>query len=222
MTKKFYKRKFLFYISVIPILLITVIGNVNAQTPTNNGGLVSISGTVRDSEGPLPAVSVTIKGDNTGATTNTDGKFSIKVMTGKSIVFHMIGYETKVFTVTKADANLIIVLKTDSKVLSDVVVIGYQQVSKRSVTAAITTLDPKTIEDIPAPTFDALLQGRVAGLDVQNFSGEPGVSSTVAIRGNTAVSRSISSDNTTAAGKASLARAVSGPLYVIDGVPANY
>jgi len=219
MTKKFYKRKFLFYISVIPILLVTIIGNVNAQTSANNGGLVTVSGTVKDSEGPLPAVSVTVKGDNTGTTTNTDGKFSIKVITGKSIIFHMIGYETKIFTVTKADENLIIVLKTDSKVLNDVVVIGYQQVSKRSVTAAITSLDPKTIEDIPAPTFDALLQGRVAGLDVQNFSGEPGVSSTVALRGNTAVARSISSDNTTAAGKASLARAVSGPLYVIDGVP---
>ena len=131
----------------------------------------------------------------------------------------MIGYETQKLKITKADANLEIFLKTDKRVLSDVVVIGYQQVAKRTVTAAITSLDPKTIEDVPAPTFDALLQGRVAGLDVQNFSGEPGVSSTVALRGNTAVARNISSDNTTAAGKASLARAVSGPLYVIDGVP---
>jgi TonB-linked SusC/RagA family outer membrane protein len=219
MTKNFYKRKFLFYISVIPILLITAIGNVNAQSNTNKGVAVTISGVVKDNEGPLPAVSVFVKGDNGGTTTNTDGRFSIKAQVGKSITFSMIGYETQVFNVTKADANLIIVLKTDKKVLNDVVVIGYQQVSKRSVTAAITSLDPKVIEDIPAPTFDALLQGRVAGLDVQNFSGEPGVSSTVALRGNTAVARSISSDNTTAAGKASLARAVSGPLYVIDGVP---
>jgi len=219
MTKKFYKRKFLSYLSVIPILLITVIGKVNAQSNTNNGATVTISGTVKDEEGPLPAVSVFVKGSSAGVSTNADGNFTIRATVGKSLTISMVGYVTQVYNVTKADANVIIVLKNDEKVLTDVVVIGYQQVSKRSVTAAITTLDPKTIEDIPAPTFDALLQGRVAGLDVQNFSGEPGVSSTVAIRGNTAVSRSISSDNTTAAGKASLARAVSGPLYVIDGVP---
>ncbi|WP_214071820.1 SusC/RagA family TonB-linked outer membrane protein [Mucilaginibacter sp. dw_454] len=218
MTKKFYKKKCLFYLSVIPILLIILTGKVNAQSNTGTGDVVTISGTVKDDQGPLPGVSVLIKGDNAGVSTNPDGAFTIKAPIGKSITFSMIGYVTQIIPITKANTGLVIVLKNDNKVLNEVT-IGYQQVSKRSVTAAITTLDPKVIEDVPAPTFDALLQGRVAGLDVQNFSGEPGVSSTVALRGNTAVARSISSDNTTAAGKASLARAVSGPLYVIDGVP---
>jgi len=203
---------------VITTLLFTAIANGNAQGSNGPGIKVAISGIVKDDTGPLPGVSVIVSG-STGVSTSSNGKFSLNVEIGKTITFSMIGYETQKLKITKADANLEIFLKTDKRVLSDVVVIGYQQVAKRTVTAAITSLDPKTIEDVPAPTFDALLQGRVAGLDVQNFSGEPGVSSTVALRGNTAVARNISSDNTTAAGKASLARAVSGPLYVIDGVP---
>ena len=218
MTKIFYKKKFLFYTAVITMLLFSAIGNANAQSNNGQSIKVVVSGTVKDETGPLPGASVIVSGAS-GVSTGSNGKFSLSVEIGKTLTFSMIGYETQKLKITKGEADLEILLKTDKKVLNDVVVIGYQQVTKRSVTAAITTLDPKTIEDIPAPTFDALLQGRVAGLDVQNFSGEPGVSSTVALRGNTSVARNISSDNTTAAGKASLARAVSGPLYVIDGVP---
>lgn len=218
MTKFFYKKKLLFYTGVFTALLFTAICNANAQSNNGPGIKVVVSGIVKDETGPLPGVSVIVSGA-TGVSTDMNGKFSLNVETGKTLTVSMIGYETQKLKITKAEAGLVIFLKTDQKVLKDVVVIGYQQVAKRTVTAAITSLDPKTIEDIPAPTFDALLQGRVAGLDVQNFSGEPGVSSTVALRGNTSVARNISSDNTTAAGKASLARAVSGPLYVIDGVP---
>jgi len=193
---------------------------VKAQDAPATGPAVVVSGVVKDGSETLPGASVVVTGTTLGVTTDVAGSFSLKVPTGKSITIRMLGYIPQTINITEAKSNLIIVLKTDQKMLNEVTVgIGYQQVSKRTVTAAITTVDPKTIEDVPAPTFDALLQGRVAGLDVQNFSGEPGVSSTVALRGNTAVARSISSDNTTAAGKASLARAVSGPLYVIDGVP---
>jgi len=147
---------------VITTLLFTAIANGNAQGSNEPGIKVAISGIVKDDTGPLPGVSVIVSGA-TGVSTSSNGKFSLNVEIGKTITFSMIGYETKKLKITKADANLVIILKTDEKVLNDVVVIGYQQVSKRSVTAAITSLDPKTIEDIPAPTFDALLQGRVAG-----------------------------------------------------------
>jgi len=220
MNKIFYKKKLLFFTGIITLLLFLVIGNSNAQSNNSQSNKVVVSGIVKDNTGPLPGVSVIVNGAAV-VSTNANGNFSLNVEIGKTLTFRMIGFETQTLKINKAETNLVVVLKEDKKVLNEVVVIGYQQVSKRSVTAAITSIDPKTIEDIPAPTFDALLQGRVAGLDVQNFSGEPGVSSTVAVRGNTSVARNISSDNTTAAGKASLARAVSGPLYVIDGVPQS-
>jgi hypothetical protein len=89
MTKNFYKKKFLFYLSAIPILLITVIGNVYAQNNTNNGVMVTISGVVKDNEGPLPAVSVFVKGSSAGVTTNADGNFTIKATVGKSLTYLM-------------------------------------------------------------------------------------------------------------------------------------
>jgi len=194
---------------------------LHAQDAKNPGNQVTIVGLIKDASGPLPGASVVLTGSGSGVSANTSGRFSLKVETGKSITIRMLGYETQTIKITEANANLIVVLKTDQKVLKDVVVIGYQQVSRRSVSAAITSVDPKSIADIPTPTFDALLQGRVAGLNVQNFSGEPGVRSNVVLRGNTSVSRTINNDGGSAAGKASLARAISGPLYVIDGVPQS-
>jgi len=194
---------------------------LHAQDAKSPGNQVTIVGLIKDASGPLPGASVVLTGSGSGVSANTSGRFTLKVETGKSITIRMLGYEQQTIKITEANANLIVVLKIDQKVLKDVVVIGYQQVSRRSVSAAITSVDPKSIADIPTPTFDALLQGRVAGLNVQNFSGEPGVRSNVVLRGNTSVSRSIDNNTSSVSGKQSLARALSGPLYVIDGVPQS-
>jgi TonB-linked SusC/RagA family outer membrane protein len=193
----------------------------HAQDTKSPSNQVTVAGVVKDASGPLPGASIVITGSNSGISANASGGFSLKVEKGKSITVRMLGYEPQIIIVTSENTNLVVVLKTDPKTLQDVVVIGYQQVLRKSISAAVTSIDPKTIADIPAPTFDALLQGRVAGLNVQNFSGEPGVSSNVVLRGNTAISRTVDNNTATASGKASLARAISGPLYVIDGVPQS-
>lgn len=206
----------------LSFLLLFLLGYFHAlpQAATNGP---SISGVIKDAgDGkPLGGVSIEITGTRRGTVSNDDGKFVIHAAPGETLTFNMVGYLTKQFKVTGPGSNLIITLKQDPKGLKDAVIIGYQSLARRNVTAAVTSIDPKTIADVPTPTLDGLLQGRVAGLNVQNFSGEPGVRSTVVLRGNTSVSRSISNDPTTAAGKASLARAVSGPLFVIDGVPQS-
>ncbi len=221
MIKFFYKKKFLYYTCIIPILLVLGMPVLHAQDTKATGNQVTVAGLIKDASGPLPGASIVLTGAASGVSANTSGRFTLKVEAGKSITIRMLGYEAQTIKITEPNTNLIVVLKTDQKVLKDVVVIGYQQVSRRSVSAAITSVDPKTIADIPTPTFDALLQGRVAGLNVQNFSGEPGVRSNVTLRGNTSVSRSIDNNTGSASGKASLARAISGPLYVIDGVPQS-
>ena len=95
------------------------------------------------------------------------------------------------------------------------VIVGVQTQSKRKTTSAISTVLSKDIEYLPSPSVDHLLQGRVAGPNVQISSGEPGVTPTVVVRGNTKLSTNIADDNV------ALAHALSGPLYVIDGMPTN-
>jgi len=208
-----------------PVLILLLYGSIRAfpQTPDPAVGTLNISGLVKDAgDGrPLGGASIELSGSKRGTVSNEDGKFIIKAAIGNSLIIRMIGYEPKEYKVMGAASGLIITLKQDPKGLKDVVIIGYQTLARRQVSAAVTSIDPKTIADIPTPTLDGLLQGRVAGMNVQNNSGEPGVRSTVVIRGNTAVGRSANNDASTPAGKASLARAVSGPLYVIDGVPQS-
>jgi TonB-linked SusC/RagA family outer membrane protein len=219
--KFLYKKKIFYYACVIPILIALETFAVKAQnTPVTNPEVV-VSGIVKDASETLPGASVVVTGSTTGVNTDVSGAFTIRVPKGKSITISMLGYLPQTITIAEAKPNLVVVLKTDQKNLKDVVIIGYQQVSRKTLSAAVTSVDPKTIADIPAPTFDALLQGRVAGLNVQNFSGEPGARSNVVLRGNTAVSRNIDNNTGSASGKASLARAISGPLYVIDGVPQS-
>src|SRR5262249_8008276 len=82
--------------------------------------------------------------------------------------------------------------------------------------ASISSVSGKEIENMPVASLDAALQGRVAGLNVQIASGEPGVTPTIVVRGNTRINTNIGADQ-----NVSQAQAMSGPLYLIDGVPVN-
>ncbi|WP_160718159.1 SusC/RagA family TonB-linked outer membrane protein [Chitinophaga solisilvae] len=170
-----------------------------------------ISGVVKDEKGTgIPGATVKEVGVSNGAATNPEGKFNL-VLKGTSgkLTVSFIGYETQTVTLSGAQ-NYTIQLKPDAKSLKDVVVIGYQEVKRKTVTAAVSSVKGKEIENLPSPSFDQLLQGRAAGLNVQNFTGEPGVRGSFVIRGNTSISRTV--DN---------ARALSAPLFVIDGIPIS-
>ncbi len=171
-----------------------------------------ITGQVKDSSGnPLPNVSVTIKGLKvTGTTTNLDGNFSLTLKGNAHVlVFSTVGYATQEINVS-GKSSIIVVLQTSKKALDEVVVIGYQEISRRKSTAAVASVKGETIANLPAPSVDMMLQGRVSGVNVQNASGEPGVRNTLVVRGNTSVLRGYDE-----------ARALSTPLYVIDGIPLS-
>jgi TonB-linked SusC/RagA family outer membrane protein len=205
------------------VLLLTLSLMLIAVFTRAQDARVNLSGTVTDGgDGqPLPGVSISMSDSRSGTVSNAEGGFTIKANMGSTLTFKLVGYIPYTYKVKGPDAKIDVLLKRDQTDLKDVVVIGYQEVSRKNVTAAVTSVNPKSMLDVPAPTLDALLQGRAPGLDVQNYSGEPGIRSNVVMRGNTAVSRNINSDFTSSSGKASLARALSGPLYVIDGVPQN-
>lgn len=175
-----------------------------------------VTGKVTGDNGePLEGVSVLVSGRSQGTTTDQKGVFRLQLYDSDTLVFSHLGYETKRVAV-KNRGRIEVTLAAKTKSVTDVVVVGTQTQSRRTTTAAISSVSGKEIENMPFASFDEALQGRVAGLNVQIASGEPGVAPTIVVRGNTRINQNIGSDP-----NAEQAQAMSGPLYVIDGVPVD-
>ena len=163
-----------------------------------------ISGTVSDEKGGgLPGVSIVIKDTQRGTTTDGNGQFRISVPDKSvTLVFSFVGYLTQEIPIG-SKTTLSVVLKTDEKTLSEIVVVGYGTQKKRDLTGAISSISSKDISETPAANFLSNAQGRLAGVDIVRANGAPGSNPTIRIRGN----RSINASNN--------------PLYVIDGIPTD-
>ncbi|MBB1645098.1 SusC/RagA family TonB-linked outer membrane protein [Sphingobacterium sp. UME9] len=170
-----------------------------------------ITGTVRDKNGKQLA-GVTLRNTSTSNSTQTDdqGNFKISGKSGDVLETSFIGYE-RARQPIPATGKMTFTLVETLSILDEAVVIGYQSTSRKKATAAISSISGKDLENLPAASFDMLLQGRLAGVNVQNFSGAPGSSPTLAVRGTSAVSLNYSNDD--------YYNVISNPLYVIDGVP---
>lgn len=159
--------------------------------------LISVIGqVVDDANEPMIGVSVFEKGTSYGTITDLDGKFVMKVKSNSFITVSYVGYVTQT---VKAAPNLKIVLKEDSKLLDDVVVVGYGIQKKSSVTGAISQVKAEDMENRTITDAKQALQGKTAGVQIISSSAAPGSTPTVRIRG---YSSNASSD----------------PLYVVDGV----
>ena len=149
---------------------------------------------------PLIGVSVVVKGvPGVGTITDLDGKFSIKVPVGKTLKFSYIGYVEQTRDV-KGAAVLNVVLASNSKMLDEVVAIGYGTMKKSDLTGAVTSIGADKIKQRPVSGIDQALQGRAAGVTVNANSGQPGASAQVRVRGIGSINSS------------------SNPIYVVDGV----
>ncbi|MDZ7898371.1 MAG: SusC/RagA family TonB-linked outer membrane protein [Arcicella sp.] len=165
---------------------------------------VTITGTVseKDENGnvsAIPGAAVREKGTKNGVSANGNGQYSIKVKNGATLVFSGVGFISQEVKITNQSV-VNIVLETDTQSLDEVVVTGYQKIDRANFTGAAVKL--KT-DDIKIPgTIDVgrMLEGRAAGVSVQNVSGTFGTAPKIRIRGAT----SISGENK--------------PLWVIDGV----
>jgi len=153
--------------------------------------------------GALPGVTVVVKGTALGTVTNASGEFSLLVPEGaETLVFSFVGYKAQ--EVALLDRTTVdVALAPDSKVLSDVVVIGYGSVKKGEVTGAITTVAPREFNRGVVATPDQVLQGKVAGLNITR-SGDPNATASVVLRGASSLRTGQAQE----------------PFYVIDGVPA--
>lgn len=166
--------------------------------------LVKVTGTVTDEKNqPVPGVNVLLKGSsNIGTVTDIEGKYTLNIPKDATLIFKFVGYKTTEVAVNgKTTVNLSI--QPDVKQLEDVVVIGYQAIKREKSTAAIASVAGEKIENIPVPSVEMALQGKVAGLNVLNITGEPGAKGIVTLRGNTSIASQDSRST---------------PLYVVDGI----
>jgi len=162
-----------------------------------------ITGTVTDgNKQPIPGASVKQKGTSNGTSTDNKGNFSLTMREGSpNLTISIVGYKPKEVSTT-GKTNINVELAEDDNSLQEVVAIGYQNIQRKNTAGAISSVKGKDFENTPYSTFDAMLQGRVAGLTILSTSGEPGGNNIVNIRGASNVNFGQSSS----------------PLYVIDGV----
>jgi TonB-dependent starch-binding outer membrane protein SusC len=160
-----------------------------------------VSGTVTDASTgeTLIGVSVQVVGTTVGAITDLDGKFSIDAPKGAVLSFSIIGYVTE--NVTPSGPTVDVKLVSDVKKLEEVVVVGYGVQRKEAVTGSVASMKGDVLRDVPASNISTALQGRVAGVDMEQTSSQPGATMQIRIRGT----RSLNATND--------------PLVVLDGIP---
>jgi TonB-dependent starch-binding outer membrane protein SusC len=150
---------------------------------------------------PIVGATVQEKGTTNATQTANDGSFAITVGNNARLVITVVGYAAQEVAVN-GRSNFSISLQAVSTGLNEVVVIGYGTQRRTNVTSAISSIDSKTLNELPVPNLSQALQGRMAGVSVVN-NGTPGSQPIVRIRGISSIS--FSSD----------------PLYVVDGVPTG-
>ncbi|RYY32974.1 MAG: SusC/RagA family TonB-linked outer membrane protein, partial [Sphingobacteriaceae bacterium] len=163
----------------------------------------TITGTITAAEdnSPLPGVSITLKGTTTGAQTNGDGKYQLKLPAGSNqiLVFSYMGYTTQEIP-AGGKSTINVILTSDQKVLNEVVVSGYTSQSKKDFTGAATRVGGKQLENRPVQSFDQALAGQAPGVSIIQPSGVLNSPPVLRIRGFNSISLS------------------SYPLIIIDGV----
>lgn len=163
---------------------------------------IAVKGIVKDTTGePVIGANVLVKGTTNGTITDFDGNFQLMAQKGDIIVISFIGYSAQELPATAELMN--VVLKDDSEMLSEVVVIGYGTVKKNDLTGSVSTVKADQINKGVVSSPTDLLRGKSAGVVVTTGGGQPGSASTIRIRGGASLS------------------ATNNPLIVIDGLPVS-
>ena len=208
------------YIHILFVtLLLLFVQDITAQ----DKGYVTISGTVYEKERnqeTLPSVSIVARDiktkkriPNCATVTDLDGCFKIKVPVNCELLFSFVSSKPSIYKVKeKSESKVSIYMEENVQALDETVIIGYQQKSKASVAASVTVVKAEELADTPVSNVMSLLQGRVAGLDIQLNNGLPGAQGTFTMRGVSDISIVGSDDS-------NYDLASSSPLFVIDGIP---
>ena len=164
---------------------------------------VQIAGVVTDNFGePIIGANVTVSGTTIGTITDIDGKYTLSVPRGSVLRFSYIGYNSQDVRITN-QTTVNVSMMEDIELLDELVVIGYGAVKRGDITTAVSSVSTKDLMERPIVSAAQAIQGKAAGVQVVQPSGQPGQGMVVRIRGNTSITAS------------------NDPLYVVDGVPTN-
>ncbi len=168
---------------------------VTAQNRTVTGKIITQKdGTV------IAKATVSVEGGNTLAA-NDDGSFTINVAPGKvTLIISAVGYTTRQLRLNPTDNNITVALEEENKNLNEVVVVGYSDKKRSELTSSVSVVSAGKLKDVTSNDVGAMLQGKVAGLQVVNSSGVPGAAAQIRLRGISSVNASQS------------------PLFVVDGI----
>ncbi len=160
-----------------------------------------VKGQVKDASGePVIGATIIAVGQNSGTVTDINGNFSINARANATLKVSYIGYKT---TQAQARNGMVVILQEDSELLDDVVVIGYGSVKKNDLTGSVVAIRPEEENKGFQVSVQDMLQGKIAGLNINSSSGAPGDGAQIRIRGGA----SLTANNE--------------PLIVIDGMPMN-
>jgi TonB-linked SusC/RagA family outer membrane protein len=179
---------------MIPMLLFTLL--VNAQKTSVKGKVID-----KETGAPLSGVSILFEKNKKAITTKNDGTFSFTINTpDKNVTFTYVGYLAQKMTLGE-ETNYVISMVQDNTLQNEVVVIGYGTQKKSSLTGAISKFKNENLDEAPVSRIDQALQGKIAGLTIQNTSSEAGAAPKISIRGISSLYAGAS------------------PLIVVDGLP---
>lgn len=186
---------------VLSVLLITLTLNSFAQERIVRGKVTS----AEDDSG-IPGANVMVKGTSAGAVTDGTGNYSISLPANSgTLIFSFIGFQTQEVEVgTRTEIN--VRLNVDVTQLSEVVVTSFGiEKSKQSLGYAVQSVGAKEIAEVRQPNIVSALQGQIAGVQITNTGGGPGMGARIVVRGLTSLNPN--ADNQ--------------PLFIIDGVPID-
>ncbi len=164
---------------------------------------MTVSGTVSDANGPVPGVNVVVQGTANGAQTDFDGNYSISdVSSDATLVFSYIGYATQEVAVN-GQPTVDVTLSEDAEALAEVVVIGYGTTTVKDATGSVTAVTSEDFNQGVINSPEQLIQGKTAGVQISQSTGEPGAGIDIRIRGAASV------------------RSNNNPLFVVDGIPLS-
>jgi TonB-linked SusC/RagA family outer membrane protein len=162
---------------------------------------ITVTGKVNDPLGePVIGASVLEQGTTNGTITDVDGNFRLNVSPQANIVISFIGYQSQTINVT-GRTQFSVVLADDTRLLDEVVVVGYGTQRREAVTGSVSSMRGDVLQEIQTGNISSALAGRVAGVQISQTNSKPGADMQIRIRGT----RSLSGDNN--------------PLVVLDGIP---
>lgn len=162
---------------------------------------INVRGVVMDTAGGVPGASVVEKGTSNGTIADVDGNFAINVSPGAVLEVSCIGYVTVDVPAGNGGSLLEVIIKEDTELLEEVLVIGYGTIRKSDLTGAVSAISSDDLKDSPMPSVGQALQGKVAGVQIID-AGSPGSNVNIKIRGLGSINNC-------------------DPLVVIDGVPTD-